>query len=269
MEAAVAKDKNNNLTLKIFEEYLHKDIDKPTVNFRMRTVGPSRQGPIRKIKVHNGAHGATWAKSTINSSLRTISINVFLNFKKNNLRDGDYKKLKGLAVDGIKKYWSNSITVAGVRFNVIVNPLHKNSADAIPVDLEIEETPDYGRSSNPSILGIDASFKYQKGSRKAGIPEEMINEEFKLVSAHEFGHSILMYVGGISLSWGHKGSSNTLLQSVKSSTPGYPKKGKIDLMRYYNETKNNADMKQRITNSIAFEIDIKRLIWSSEIVWKK
>lgn len=43
MEAAVAKNKNNNLTLKIFEEYLHKDIDKPTVNFRMRTVGPSRQ----------------------------------------------------------------------------------------------------------------------------------------------------------------------------------------------------------------------------------
>ena len=269
MEAAVAKDKNNNLTLKIFEEYLHKDIDKPTVNFRMRTVGPSRQGPSRKIKVHNGAHRATWAKSSINHNLRSINIDVYLNFKQNNLRDSDYKKLKKLAAEGIKKYWSNTVTIAGVRFRVVVNALHRSSADAIPVDLEIEESSNYSRSMNPSILGIDASFKYQKGFAINGIPEKMIDEEFKLVAAHEFGHSVLMYVGGINFSWGHKGSTHSLMQSVKSSTPGFPHKGKIDLMKYYNESKNNADLKKRISDSRAIEVDIKRLIWSSEIVWKK
>ena len=88
------------------------------------------------------------------------------------------------------------------------------------------------------------------------------------VSAHEFGHCILMYVGGINLSWGHKGSTNVLLQNVKASSLGYPNQGKIDLMKYYNNTKNTANLKQRITRSEALEVDIKRLIWSSEVLWK-
>ena len=77
-----------------------------------------------------------------------------------------------------------------------------------------------------------------------------------------------MYVGGINLSWGHKGSTNVLLQNVKASSPGYPNQGKIDLMKYYNDTKNTANLKQRITRSEALEVDIKRLIWSSEVLWK-
>jgi len=169
---------------------------------------------------------------------------------------------------GIKQYWSNAITINGVRFNVTVNASHKNSSDAIPVDLMIENSPDYARSMNPSILGIDASFIYQKGLLKLGAPIKLIDDDFKLVSAHEFGHSVLMYVGGISLSWGHKGSTNALLQNVKSSTPGYPEKGKIDLMKYYNTNKREPDASQRVNDSIAMEIDIKRLIWSSEISWK-
>jgi len=56
---------------------------------------------------------------------------------------------------------------------------------------------------------------------------------FQLVSAHEFSHSVLMYAGGIPLSWGHKGSTGVLSQSAKSSTPGYPKSGAIDIMKYY------------------------------------
>ena len=268
MDLATASPKKNALTLDRFEEHLHKAIDKPTTNFRMRRVGPSRQGRRREVKVHNGAHRAKWAQTTINSRLRTISINVFLNFKQNNLRQADYSKLKALAMAGIKQYWSNTITVDGVRFNVIVNALHKSSSDAIPVDLMIEESPDYARSMNPAILGIDASFVYQKGIQALGAPEKAIDDDFKLTSAHEFGHSVLMYVGGISLSWGHKGSTNALLQNVKSSTPGYPNKGKLDLMKYYDASKRQPEKRQRINDSMAIEIDVKRLIWSSEILWK-
>ncbi|WP_258306426.1 hypothetical protein [Pseudoalteromonas sp. meg-B1] len=39
-------------------------------------------------------------------------------------------------------------------------------------------------------------------------------------------------------------------------------------MKYYNDTKNTANLKQRITRSEALEVDIKRLIWSSEVLWK-
>jgi len=266
MDLTTANPQKNAITLERFEEHLHKAIDKPTTNFRMRRVGPSRQGRRIEVKVHNGAHRATWAKTTINSRLRAISINVFLNFKQNNLRQADYSKLKALAMVGIKQYWSNTITVDGVRFNVIVNALHKSSSDAIPVDLKIEDSPDYARSMNPAILGIDASFVYQKGTLRAS--EKLINNDFKLVSAHEFGHSVLMYVDGIILSWGHKGSTNALFQNIKASTPGYPTSGKIDLMKYYDEIKNKADFSRRVTDSIAMEVDIKRLIWSSEITWK-
>lgn len=266
MDLATASPQKNSLTLEKFEEHLHKAIDKPTTNFRMRKVGPSRQGRRREVKVHNGAHRATWAKTTINSHLRTISINVFLNFKQNDLNQADYGKLKALAMAGIKQYWSNTITVDGVRFNITVNALHKNSSDAIPVDLKIEESPNYARSMNPAILGIDASFIYQKGAPRAQVKD--IDNDFKFVAAHEFGHSILMYVGGISLSWSHKGSTNVLFQNVKASTPGYPTSGNLDLMKYYDDKKQKEEIFQRVNDSIAMEIDIKRLIWSSEIIWK-
>jgi len=54
---------------------------------------------------------------------------------------------------------------------------------------------------NPAILGIDASFVYNKGYLgNLGRADD----DFKLVEAHEFGHSVLMYAGGLPLSWGIK-----------------------------------------------------------------
>ncbi len=119
---------------------------------------------------------------------------------------------------------------------------------------------------NPAILGIDASFIYNKGWH---IDTENADFDFQLVSAHEFGHSVLMYAGGLSLSWGHKGSTNPVTQSVKSSTPGYPKKGLIDLMKYYDYKKVRADLSRRVVDSVVMGIDVKRLIWGAEIKWQK
>lgn len=61
-----------------------------------------------------------------------------------------------------------------------------------------------------------------------------------------------------------------LVQSIILSltTPGYPNKGKLDLMKYYDASKRQPEKRQRINDSMAMEIDIKRLIWSSEILWK-
>ena len=246
------------LTLEKFHEALHKDIDKPVKDFRKEW----NQAHHRHIKVHTGAHRATWAKATVLLDKKVIIVHVNLNFKKNGISDADYEKLKYLARIGINKYWSRRIKVAGTSFMVWVKAEH-SYVNAIPVDLYVEtDKNNYTRSMNPAILGIDASFIYNKGWH---IDTENADSDFQLVSAHEFGHSVLMYAGGLSLSWGHKGSTNPITQSVKSSAPGYPKKGSIDLMKYYDWKKNFAKLQRRVTDSIAMEIDVKRLIWGANM----
>ncbi|VAX35282.1 hypothetical protein MNBD_UNCLBAC01-819 [hydrothermal vent metagenome] len=219
------------LTLEKFHEALHKDIDKPVKDFREEW----NQAHRRHIKVHTGAHKAEWAKATVLLNEKVIMVHVNLNFKQNGISDADYEKLKYLTRIGIDKYWSRRIEVAGTSFMVRVKAEH-NYQNAIPVDLYVEtDKNNYARSMNPAILGIDASFIYNKGY----YPNiNMADDEFQLVSAHEFGHSVLMHAGGRSLSWGHKGSTGILNQSVKSSTPGYPKKGPVDLMKYYDWDKS-------------------------------
>ncbi len=255
-------ESKENLTLEKFHEALHKDIDKPVKDFREEW----NQARHRHIKVHTGAHRALWAKAIVLLEKKIITVHVNLNFKQNGISDADYEKLKYLARIGIDKYWSRRINVAGISFMVRVQAEH-SYVNAIPVDLYIEKDKNkYGRSMNPSILGIDASFIYNKGY----YPNiNMADDEFQLVSAHEFGHSVLMYAGGTNLSWGHKGSTGVLNQSVKSSTPGYPKKGPVDLMKYYDWDKSKIQFQRRMSDSQAMEKDIKRLVWGAKIQWIK
>ena len=251
--------KIEELTEASFHEILHTDIDKPIKNYRKKWAA----GRKRKIKVHNGAHRAPWADASVCLSKKQINIDVYLNFKKNDLSDKDYNKLKNLAAEGINKYWSRTIIVGQHAFKVQVKSIHRVKS-AIPVDLYIEtDKGAYARSMNPAVLGIDASFIYNKG---AFVPAQA-DMDFKLVAAHEFGHSVLMYAGGLFLSWGHKGSTNAILQNIKSSTPGYPKKGAIDLMKYYDWEKSRADFLRRINDTVAMELDVKRLIWGAQIKW--
>ncbi len=90
-----------------------------------------------------------------------------------------------------------------------------------------------------------------------------------LTSAHEFGHSVLMNEGGISLSWGHKGTTNPITQTIKTNTPSYPKNASIDLMKYYDLEKSKIDFYRRIRETTVVEMDVKRLIWGSQIKWIK
>lgn len=252
----------DGLTEEQFHETIHKDIDKPVQNFRKKII----HSKYRHIKVHTGAHKVSWADATIFSKQKLINIQVYLNFKQNDLNDSDYEKLKGLAVEGIGQYWSRNIKSSGSQYMVRVQAHHR-TANAIPVDLYIESDQNqYGRSMNPAMLGIDASFIYNKGYLGN---LKRADSDFKLIAAHEFGHSVLMHAGGLPLSWGHKGSTNPLTQSVKSSTPGYPNGAPIDLMKYYDGEKYGADFRTRINNTVAMEIDIKRLIWGAKIQWKK
>lgn len=254
-------EKNKILTPEKFHEILHKDINKPALDFRKKWI----RTKFREVKPKIGAHKASWARAMISLKSRVINIHVGINFKQNNLSDTDYIKLKRLAIEGISRYWSTRrINLNGERFLVWVKAYHSYSG-AIPVDLYIEtDNAIYSRSMNPATLGIDASFTYNKGF----YPNiDMADNNFKIVSAHEFGHSVLMYAGGLPLSWGHKGSTNPLTQSVKSSAPGYPHSGSIDLMKYYDHNKLKIQFERKIRDSRAMEIDIKRLIWGAKIKW--
>ena len=122
----------------------------------------------------------------------------------------------------------------------------------------MSDTDDYKRSMNIAALGIDASFIYNEWP----TPNSTFSDnDFKLTCAHEFGHSVLMYFGGAGMSWSHKGSTHIIPQSVKSTTPGYPAAGQIDLMKYYDRNKRRASMSTRALRTKATEQDVMRLIW--------
>lgn len=241
--------KSPEFDMNSFHGALHKAINKP----------------YHEHKVGRSEHSSKWAEAKINGATKSIAIKVYLNFKSQKLIDVERTKLISLATDGIERYWSRDIVVDGKVFEVNVSAQH--SADStFSALLKIEkQTEKYGRSFNPGVLGVDARFIYNSGY----FPDaKYSDEDFKLVCAHEFGHSVLKAAGGISLSWGHKGSTGVVSQAIKRSTPGYPASGPIDLMKYYDDKKQKASFSQLINDSLASERDVMRLIWLSRISWK-
>jgi len=232
-----------------FHTFIHKTIDKP----------------YRVGKPHKREHSSRWADTVVTSATKSIGVTVHINFKSPKLTEAERLNLINLAAQGIGKYWSREITVDGVLYKVSVTAQHKSDSP-LPAILKIEQdTKDYGRSVNAGVLGVDARFIYNKGFFPSAT---FSDDDFKLVCAHEFGHSVLKAAGGISLSWGHKGTTGVISQAVKKSTPGYPTSGPIDLMKYYDDKKQKASFSQLIKDSIVSEKDLMRLIWLSKIQWK-
>jgi hypothetical protein len=108
------------LTPEQFHEILHKGIDRPVQNFRKKWVPDQK----RHIKVHTGAHKTQWAEAMIFLKQKLINVQVYLNFKENDLSEFDYSKLKRLAREGIEQYWSRNIKVSGGNFMVRVQAYH-------------------------------------------------------------------------------------------------------------------------------------------------
>lgn len=232
-----------------FHSFIHAAIDKPY------QIG----------KPHKREHSSRWADTIVTSATKSIAITVHINFKSPKLAETERLNLISLAAQGIGKYWSRDITVNGSLYKVSVTAQHKPDSP-LPAILKIEQgTKDYGRSFNAGVLGVDARFIYNKGFFPS---TKLADDDFMLVCAHEFGHSVLKAAGGISLSWGHKGTTGVISQAVKKSTPGYPASGPIDLMKYYDDKKQKASFSQLVDDSIVSEKDLMRLIWLSKIQWK-
>lgn len=240
-----------------FHNALCEDVGKSTEAYSERRVGKV------VLRVPSAAHRTAWCESTINLQAAQIRVNVFFNFEQNDLSQEEYVWLRTLACTGIARYWSGGLAVGKQRFAVTVTAHHREQ-HAIKVDLYVSNDKSYARSHNVGILSIDASFKYNKGWFGSKADADL---DFMMTSAHEFGHSVLIDFGGVGLSWGHKGSTNPILQSVKSSTPGYPTSGGIDLMKYYDDDKNGyPGLTALAARSKASALDLKRLIWLSKII---
>jgi hypothetical protein len=250
---------NSNLTTQDFHQELHKLTGKPAD--RYKTIHRGKQIIRKKISYE---HSSNWSEASVNLQAKKIDVKVYLDFQQNNLTNADYQRLVQLARDGINRYWSRSINIKGTTF-VVNTTAHQRKNDSIDADLYIETSGNYARSFNVGIFGIDASFIYNQGFYSPNTLRS--DQDFKLVVAHEFGHSVLQYFGGEGLSWSHKGSTHIIPQSVKSSTPGYPTTGNIDLMKYYDRKKARVPFPTLLNNSAASEQDVMRLIWSSVITF--
>lgn len=251
-------------TVQDFHNAIHTSIGTPVPGYK--TIAH----PKRTIrKKYDKMHTANWATSRINLKLKQVKIDVYIDFQQNSLSATDYQRLKQLATKGIERYWSRTIKLKSDMFNVMVQVHHRRS-HSIDVDLYIINDKDYGRSHNSGI--IDASFKYNKGAfgkathtGPSGKKMLVADMDFMLVSAHEFGHSVLEFFGGVDLSWGHKGSTTVVTQKAKKTTPGYPANGNIDLLKYYN---GSLPVSVLFNRSKVEEIDVKRLIWLSNVTIK-
>jgi hypothetical protein len=245
------------MTADDFHEALHVDVGRP--RHETRTVYAGRVTYKQVINEPN-AHRARWAEATVNLGTHVVNVQVNLDLKQNKLSQQDYLRLCNLVFRGIRAYWSRPVRLRNEVFNVNVNGITK-TIDAVEVDLMVENGAAYGRSHNMSILGIDASFIYNAGFFPSPADAD---RDFMLTCAHEFGHSVLMEFGGIGHSWTHKGSTS-IVQATKSTTPGYPKTGDIDLMRYYDDQKQSASFSRIIKDSRATEQDVKCLLWMSKL----
>ncbi len=256
---ASASTEKVHLTETEFHNAVHAFVGTPTPKYTFIGAGKTRRRQAVDKK-----HACSWVESIVDLSHYRIHTTIYLNIESNTLPQQQFNRLKQLIQTGIGQYWSRKTTI-GKHLFIINSYVKFRPKNAVDVNLKIEKSGKYARSHNSGIIAPTFIFNEGYFYSKPGAADK----DFQLVSAHEFGHSVLEYLGGKKLSWGHKGSTHALFQSVKSSTPGYPKTGEIDLMKYFDKDKQGLNFYDLTNRSIVAEQDILRLIWMSKISFKK
>ena len=243
-----------------FENALHAAVGKPRTEWR--TIGGGRFATKQLVK-EPGAHRTAWAQAFIKlGHPQSIKLVINLNLKQGGLSTADYARLSTLALTGIRRYWSRTVTLGATQF--VVNVLAvQNLGNGMDAKLLIEKEKKYARSYNLAILWFDAKFIYNAGFYNNAVDAD---QDFMETCAHEFGHSVLTEYGGIGRSWTHEGSTS-ILQSTKGSTPGYPTTGEINLMEYYDDAKQSATATRLATATRASEFDVLCLLWMSTLTF--
>ncbi len=227
------------------------------------TVEVTKSGVTRSATeaLDNEPEKVDWLELTVDLDARTIEISVYFSFEnESGMADSDFILLKDLVYDGINRYWSRDITIDGDTYQVTTNG-YERSEKCIDVDLNIRTDREGGRSHASGI--IDTTLFYNLGFFHNDTSRA--DEEFKFTAAHEFGHTVLEESRGRGYSWGHKGTSNPILQTVLSSSPIYPATGEMDLMYYYNGDRPVPWSTNFYPRNSAIEEDVKLLIWLCQV----
>ncbi|MCO7185439.1 hypothetical protein NH341_08375 [Tenacibaculum sp. XPcli2-G] len=194
-------------------------------------------------------------------------------------RTKSFEELKKMALEGINKYWSRhsnnigkGVNINGEFYELYVNSLIFENGAKAP-EITFLTNKEAGRSRNwelSRILFYNVGYLFYDEwkslsknrslyKNKGWYYENGDEEDFKMTSAHEVGHEILLKYGGHRYSKSHKGSSTILTQEDKNIP--LPKKGEIDLMKYYD---NYYDK----TRTVASVKDVLGLLWLTKLKLK-
>ena len=202
---------------------------------------------------------------------------VFYNRPPIKKRQKSYNELLEITLQGINQFWSRNSQNIGKGIN-IVSELYevfihsKTDENGLAAPKIIYQTNcEEGRSRNwelSRILYFYEGYLYRSSWKK--YPNSILYsnkgweyvdvdiEDYKMVSAHEIGHEILLTYGSQEYSKSHKNSSTILSQKTLDTSPAIPTNGEIDLMKYY---QNYYD----IPRTVISEFDLLKVIWLTKI----
>ncbi|MFK7050527.1 hypothetical protein FLACOL_02148 [Flavobacterium columnare] len=209
-------------------------------------------------------------------------------------RTRSFADLEKLAIDGLNYHWGRNknhtiakdVKINGESFEVYVNAINKKEKAIGTMELVYNTNDNWMRSGNPgsikdpmtvagNIISRQAIcynvgymyyfdwYEFEPIKEKKWSYRDSNNEDvdFKFTAAHEIGHELLNKYGGTIYSYGHKGSVNSVTQSMKDNAPSYPLNGEIDIMPYYPQ-----DPPFKIYQRYALaEKDLLGLIWLTRL----
>jgi hypothetical protein len=259
------------------------------------TVQKGSEKQVKELKLENKSKEVDWVDAKVDRNAKTVEITVRPSFtdggvlkpwfgKKNSaITPKSYADLLVLAKQGIERYWSRdgsrgngigqNINTAQGAYTVKVIADLTGAPKASSFKLIENLTSKYGRSRSKVGAQIvhNAGYWYKLTQSPTNVPVNHSDSNFKLISAHEFGHRILdIYGKGSSpdYSWGHKGTSTGVIsvtpQKPLPNTPR-PKVGEIDIIKYSDDRSLPGSYDDYWQRSIASEVDVKGLLWLTRI----
>ncbi|WPO83652.1 hypothetical protein SD427_04775 [Chryseobacterium sp. JJR-5R] len=209
-------------------------------------------------------------------------------------RQRTYQELLDITLQGINQFWSRNSKNIGKGVNIVSDfyevyiNANVDEQGLLAPKIVYQSNCEEGRSRNfeaSRILFFHEGYLYKESWKKSNpvsifyknrgwiYRSENTNDErnvllnlpsliddYKMVSAHEIGHEILLTYGGHIYSKTHKGTSHwsMIIQDPDEDATYVPQTGEIDLMKYYH---NYYD----IPRTIISEFDLLKVVWLTKI----
>jgi hypothetical protein len=195
-------------------------------------------------------------------------------------RPRTYKDLETITLQGINQFWSRIATNIGkgVKINSDNYEVYVDSkadekglsAPSIVYQTNVEESRSRNFELSRKLFFYEG---YLYNSNWANFPSSKIFltkgweyrtadvQDYKMVSAHEIGHEILLTYGGHIYSKTHKGTSHwsMIIQSNNQNATYIPANPtEIDLMKYYIDYYD-------VSRTVISEFDLLKVIWLTKI----